>query len=113
MSLMSKKIALSGVLMTLSLAACHAVPQTRSVQQVQVAKSLQGKQCQQQGWDVAMLRQQLEAKHIHVFAQSIGYEAAMYPQVCGAPDGRVAVFNIDQKQWIQAQSLGFVLYHNQ
>ncbi|RKG32202.1 hypothetical protein D7V21_12505 [Acinetobacter guerrae] len=106
---MLKKMASSGVLV-LGLAACHAFPTTNSVERVQVAKSLQGKQCEQQGLDISILKQQLQTKHIHVYAESVGHDGMMRPQMCGAPDGKIAIFSIDQKQLAQAQAIGFVIY---
>lgn len=109
---MLKNLVLSTVLIS-GLAACHAFPNADSGKRVQVAKSLQGKQCEQQSLDISVLKQQLQTKHIHVYAESVGHDGMMRPQMCGASDGKVAIFSIDQKQLAQAQALGFLVYPTQ
>lgn len=110
--IMSKKIVLSDLL-SLGLVACHTFPNADTIEQVHVAKSLQGKQCEGQGIQLSALKQQLEVKHIYVYAESVGHDGLMRPQVCGAPDGKIGIFSIQQKQLAQAQALGFVVYQAQ
>ncbi|WP_130802270.1 hypothetical protein [Acinetobacter ihumii] len=109
---MLKQLTLSAVLIS-GLVACHTFPHADSSKQIQVAKSLQGKQCEQQALNISELKQQLEVQHIHIYTESVGHDGMMRPQVCGAPDGKIAIFNIDQKQLAQAQALGFVIYSAQ
>ena len=51
---MLKNLVLSTVLIS-GLAACHAFPNADSGKRVQVTKSLQGKQCEQQGLAISVL----------------------------------------------------------
>ncbi|MCU4414828.1 hypothetical protein KTH71_12435 [Acinetobacter sp. WU_MDCI_Axc73] len=107
-----KNLALSTVLIS-GLVACHAFPNSDSGKRIQVAKSLQGKQCEQQGLAISVLKQQLQIEHIHIYAESVGHDGMMRPQMCGTPDGKVAIFSIDQKQLTQAKALGFLVYPTQ
>lgn len=77
---------------------------------VQITKSLFGHQCGDTGMSVDQLKTQLEEQKIQVYTQTVASDGLLYPQVCGAPDGRIAIFTIDQKQQEQALTLGFSLY---
>ena len=92
----------------LLLTGCSSLPESQA--HIQISKSLNGKQCETQGTDLSVLKQQLQAKHIRIYAESVGDDGMMRAQVCGAPDGKIAIFRIDQTQLAQAQALGFMLY---
>lgn len=77
---------------------------------VQVSKSLSGHQCGDTGMNVDQLKSQLEEQKIQVYSQAVTSDGLLYPQVCGAPDGRIAVFTINKKEQDQAVELGFKLY---
>ncbi|MHA3050423.1 hypothetical protein [Acinetobacter sp. ANC 4641] len=96
----------------LSLAGCSTlqVEQQQVSGKVQIAKSLFGHQCGDTGMSVDQLKTQLEEQKIQVYAQTVASDGRLYPQVCGAPDGRIAIFTIDQKQQEQSFNLGFSLY---
>ena len=95
----------------LSLVGCSTLQVEQQVSgKVQIAKSLFGHQCGDTGMSVDQLKTQLEEQKIQVYAQTVASDGRLYPQVCGAPDGRIAIFTIDQKQQEQAFNLGFSLY---
>ncbi|WP_111896063.1 hypothetical protein [Acinetobacter sp. MB5] len=81
-----------------------------SASKVQITKSLFGHQCGDTGMSVDQLKAQLEDQKIQVYAQAVTSDGLLYPQVCGAPDGRIAIFTINKKQQEQAFELGFKLY---
>lgn len=104
---MPKKLLLISVL--LGLAGCQNLP-TSSPHSVEVFKSLNTRQCEVSIGDFSRLQQQLETNKIRVYAATVGHDGMMRIQVCGAPDGKIAIFKINAKQQEQAQKLGFKMY---
>lgn len=75
---------------------------------VTVAQSLGTRQCEAGGMTPQALAQNLRAAGITVLSESCAHDGRMRPAVCGAPDGRLAVFEVPGDQLARAQALGFV-----
>lgn len=103
---MLKKIVFSS-LFFLSLTGCNTLPETNLLK---VSKSLQSNQCENSGIDISILKEELNTKNINVYSQSIGDDGIMRPQVCGAPDGKIAIFSIHKNKLNEAKGLGFKLH---
>lgn len=103
---MSKKLLVTSAL--LGLVGCQNLP--TSSHSVEVFKSLNTRQCEGLTSDFSGLQQQLEVNKIRVYAAAVGHDGMMRPQVCGASDGKIAIFKISTKQQEQAQKLGFKMY---
>lgn len=76
---------------------------------VTVAKSLGTVQCGVGGFTPETLAKQLFDVGVAVHAQGCGLDGRIYPAVCGAPDGRLAVFDISAQQLSLAVASGFGL----
>lgn len=80
-------------------------------QKVEVYHSLQGKQCQQGGLSLADLRQSLAAAGVRTAdAGKATDDGRARVAMCGAPDGKVGVFRIDQRDLKYAREAGFALW---
>ncbi len=75
-----------------------------------MSKSLQSTQCENSGIEISTLKQELMEKSINVYSEAIGNDGVMRPQVCGAPDGKIAIFSISYSKLKDAQNLGFKVY---
>ncbi|MBU5612423.1 hypothetical protein [Geomonas azotofigens] len=62
-------------------------------------------QCTGGGKSVAELEQQLRKAGITVNRTACGVDGRMYPAVCGAPDGRIGIFEIPADQAGSAAAL--------
>ncbi|MBN6523270.1 hypothetical protein JZM37_03225 [Acinetobacter pittii] len=95
------------ILLFCSLAACDTLPKDNLVK---VFKSLQSTQCENSGIEVSALKQKLIENSINVYSEAIGNDGVIRPQVCGAPDGKTAIFRISYSKLKDAQKLGFKVY---
>jgi hypothetical protein len=91
------------------LAACAAQPAAApAAPAVSVAKSLGGKQCEASGTSLAVLAAQLAQAGVTVQRQACGDDGRMRAAVCGAADGRIAIFTIPAAQQALATQAQFV-----
>jgi hypothetical protein len=91
------------------LAACAAQPAAApAAPAVSVAKSLGGRQCEAGGTSLAALAAQLAQAGVTVRRQACGDDGRMRAAVCGAPDGRIAIFTIPAAQQALATQAQFV-----
>lgn len=99
---------LRAVLLTLAVApvaACASTPPKA----VSVYLSLGSRQCQEGGRTVSEVQKMLRDAGIEVLASACGNDGMMYPAVCGAPDGRIAIIDVPEAQVEAARKLGFSL----
>jgi hypothetical protein len=76
---------------------------------VEVFRPDGSRQCEpDSGTPPAAMRAELEAAGVTVHAARTGSDGMMYPQVCGAPTGRINVFSIDPAALADARALGFM-----
>lgn len=64
-------------------------------------------QCSGGGLSLAEMQRQLSDAGISVLDASCGVDGNMYTAVCGAPDGRIGIFEIPSEQVQAASALGF------
>lgn len=76
---------------------------------VAVYSSFGSVQCSGGGTTVGALQQQLVALGIEVLAARCGLDGVARPAVCGAPDGRIAMFDVYGAQVAVALTIGFAL----
>lgn len=74
---------------------------------VSVYKSLGSVQCTGGGTTLAAIQPQLTSAGIGVFSASCGLDGLSYPTVCGAGDGKIAIFGIPPTQLAAAVALSF------
>lgn len=74
---------------------------------VGVFKSSGSIQCTGGGVSLAAMEGQLNAAGITVSAKSCGNDGQVYAAVCGAPDGRIGIFDIPQAKLQAAAAAGF------
>lgn len=89
---------------TLALAACA---QPQAAQPIRVAKALGSKQCEGGGRTLAELRAELERAGVGVLRAALGTDGRMRVQMCGAPDGRLGIFEIPAAARDAAAAAGF------
>ena len=93
-----------GVLLAgIALAACAAT----SAPRVQVVRSLEGRQCEGGGLTLAELQARLVAAGVKPAAAQCASDGRMRVQMCGAADGRLAVFDIEAADRDRAAAAGF------
>jgi hypothetical protein len=94
------------------LAACAAqpaaAPAAPAAPAVSVAKSFGGKQCEAGGAGLAALAAQLAQAGVTVQRQACGDDGRLRAAMCGAPDGRIAIFTIPAAQQVLATQAQFV-----
>jgi len=66
-------------------------------------------QCSGGGTTAGALQQQLIAHSIDVIASRCGLDGLPRPMVCGASDGRIAIFDVVETQAALALAIGFTL----
>jgi hypothetical protein len=87
-----------------ALAGCgHAAPPATAV----VFHSLGSRQCEPGGLSPEELAGRLRDAGVEVRSIACGHDGRMRPAMCGAPDGRVAVFEIAAAQLETALAQGF------
>jgi hypothetical protein len=81
------------------------------VQKVGVYHSLNARQCEQGGLSLAELKQSLSAAGVQTAdVGKVTDDGRMRVTVCGAPDGKVGVFQIDKSDLARARQVGFELW---
>lgn len=87
---------------------CVGTPVSPPQERVSIYKSLGSAQCQpSSGVSMAVLQRQLEAADVKILSSSCGSNGRIYPAMCGAPDGRIAIFEIPPAQLSKTTALGF------
>jgi hypothetical protein len=79
-------------------------PPTPSVSLYKTAGSVQ---CTGGGLSLPELQRQLNSAEILVLSSACGSDGKMYPAACGAPDGRIGIFQVPEAQAQAAAKLGF------
>lgn len=92
--------------LTLALAACAQPP--GQPERTSVWKSFGSLQCSSSGTTLPALRRELEQGGVRVLAASCGHDGRMRIAKCGAPDGRIGIFEVPQADAGSARQLGFV-----
>lgn len=105
-----KHILIVGTIMLLN--GCATVPAPSPESRVSVYKTFGSVQCQDGGASLSALQRQLEAADIKVFSSACGNDGKIYPAVCGAPDGRIGIFEIPQERLNAASAQGFASLRN-
>jgi len=54
-----------------------------------------------------VMKKQLVSSGVQVRSYSCGLDGLIHPYMCGIPDGRINIFEIEQNNLSQSQSLGF------
>lgn len=91
-------------LATALLAACTSTP---SAAALRVVRATGGRQCEGGGLAVDAMRRQLEAAGVRVLNAQCATDGRMRPAMCGAPDGRLGVFEIAAAGQAAAAAQGF------
>ncbi len=91
------------LLLALAASACAAPPAAS----VTVFKALGSVQCSGGGATVPALARTLADAGVPVLASRCGSDGRMYPAMCGAADGRIAIFDIAAADAAAAAKLGF------
>lgn len=99
-----RRVQAAAALLVLLAATACATPPAGSVV---VVRTLGSQQCSGGGQSPAALARVLADAGIHVLSTRCGSDGRMYPAVCGAPDGRVGLFEIAASQAQAAAALGF------
>ena len=78
---------------------------------IAITKSLGTKQCSGVNADdqLQQLKHELEQANIKVFAAEIGTDQMSHIALCGADDGKIAIFKIRQESVIRAENMGYKL----
>lgn len=95
--------AAAALLLVLAASACAAPPAGSVV----VVRTLGALQCSGGGQSPAALARVLADAGIPVLSTRCGSDGRMHPAVCGAPDGRVGLFEIAADKVDAAAALGF------
>lgn len=74
---------------------------------VEIYRSLGSKQCEGGGKTAAQLRAELEAAKVRVREANCGRDGRMHPAMCGAGDGKIAIFLIDAHDLPRARAAGY------
>ncbi len=69
-------------------------------------------QCTGGGTSLSAMERQLTDAGIRVLTSSCGVDGNAYPAVCGAPDGRIGVFEVPAAQAQAASAVGFAPLSN-
>lgn len=93
-------------------ASCVSATPTPMHSTVRVLKSTGGVQCADSGSNLATLTQALEAAGLKVLSASCGTDGRMRAAMCGAPDGRIAIFELAAEDAPAAAKLGYAALSN-
>ena len=88
-------------------ASCVSANPTSSQTTVHVFKSMGSVQCAEGGTDLSTFARQLEAAGLKVISSACGADGRMRVAMCGAPDGRVAIFELSSADAQASSKLGF------
>jgi len=88
-------------------ASCVSANPTLTQSTVRVFKSTGSVQCADTGANLSTLTQALEAAGLKVLSASCGTDGRMRAAMCGAPDGRIAIFELAAEDVAAAVKLGY------
>ena len=91
----------------LALASCVSASPTPSQTTVRVFKSTGSVQCAEGGTDLSTFARQLEQAGLKVLSSACGSDGRMRAAMCGAADGRVAIFELSSADAQASSQLGF------
>lgn len=76
---------------------------------ISVTKTLGTTQCSEHdsALELKKLKTTLEGSHIQIYEAKIGNDGMSHIAMCGAADGKMAIFKIDQKSLPKAEKLGY------
>jgi hypothetical protein len=97
-------------LLTLAVAlatACSAPTIAQPAAAVSVYKSFGSRQCGEPGLSRTQIERQLGEAGVPVLAFACGSDGRMRPQMCGAPDGRIAIVEVPADRVAAATRAGF------
>ena len=87
--------------------ACTSTEAAGPQQTVRIFKSLGSVQCSGGGSDLAALSRQLATAGVRIESSTCGTDGRMHTALCGANDGRIAIFEVEEKDLQSAAKLGF------
>jgi len=90
-----------------ALSACADFGRVAPAFGVSVYKYVGSKQCSGGGTPLATMMRQLSDGGIPVMNVNCGTDGRIYPAMCGAPDGRVAIFELSSADAQASSKLGF------
>lgn len=79
---------------------------------LRVFKSMGGVQCADSGGNLATHTQALEGAGLKVLSAACGTDGRMRAAMCGAPDGRIAIFELAAEDASAAAKLGYAAFSN-
>lgn len=91
----------------LAASACAAPPAT-PLAPLRVFKATGSLQCGDGGTPLPVMARQLGDAGVNVITSSCGRDGRMHPAVCGASDGRIAIFEVAAADAAAAAKLGFL-----
>ena len=95
------------IALALASASCVSANSPSSQTTVRVFKSTGSVQCAEGGTDLSTFARQLEAAGLKVISSACGSDGRMRAAMCGAPDGRVAIFELSNADAQSSSKLGF------
>lgn len=101
-------VALVGLALATAGCVSGAANVTTNAPVTEVYRSLGSKQCEGGGKSAAQLRTELEAAKVRVRETTCGHDGRMHPAMCGAGDGKIAIFLIAAQDLARARAAGFV-----
>lgn len=90
-------------------AACGGGSSGGAEETLSVYRYLGSVQCTGGGTSLSTLERQLLDASVRVAAASCGLDGKAYAAVCGAPDGRIGIFDVAAQHASIAEALGFDL----
>jgi len=106
------RIIVASVIVTISLSGCGGGDSAESPKRspdttMSVFKGQGGEQCKPDPLNLDAMQSQLVAANVEVRAVSCGTDGLVNAAVCGAPTGRIGIFDIPATQLAAARSAGF------
>ena len=95
------------IALVLASVSCVSANPTLSQTSARVFKSTGSVQCAEGGTDLSTFARQLEAAGLKVISSACGSDGRMRVAMCGAPDGRVAIFELSSADAQSSAKLGF------
>ena len=95
------------IALALASASCVSANAPSSQTTVRVFKSMGSVQCAEGGTDLSTFARQLEEAGLKVISSACGSDGRMRAAMCGAPDGRLAIFELPSADAQLSAKLGF------
>jgi hypothetical protein len=90
-----------------ALAAAASACASGPAAQLSVYKPIGSRQCEGGGTTPESMARELATAGVKVIAATCGSDGRMHAAMCGAPDGRLAIFEIDAEHAAAAAKAGF------